>query len=194
MATRLIKHDCLLVNPCWLLLIIFFSSMCLEMRSRISCSITFRRIEFDWPVVYQVFFHVLWKTGVTLSFLQLSGTSPIFCDLSKIIEGSAAITFASSLSTLGCTPSEHTSLCVVSLSRWSLTRFSLTNRKCVYLQTLSLTCRVRDSWLLVLAVKTGAKKAFSNCIPSVCCYKCTHLIQQQAHVFPCLFSFFNWYC
>lgn len=44
-AITLVKSDFPLVNKYWLVLIIFFSTTCLEMTSRISCYITFLRME-----------------------------------------------------------------------------------------------------------------------------------------------------
>ena len=44
-ATRLVKHDFPLVNPCWLLLITFFPSIFPKITSRICCSIIFPGME-----------------------------------------------------------------------------------------------------------------------------------------------------
>lgn len=54
------------------------------------------------------------------------------------------------------------SLWVSSFSIRSLTQSSLTKGSSSFLQTFSLASRVWDSWGLALAVKTEAKKPFSN--------------------------------
>jgi len=60
--------------------------------------------EADWPVVPWVLLLAFLKIGVTLAFLQSSGTSPVLQDLSKMMENGSAMTSASSLSTRGCIP------------------------------------------------------------------------------------------
>lgn len=54
---KLITHSFLLVNSCWLILIIFLSFMCLKMVSRICCSVNSLRFNVvtDYPVVPWVF-------------------------------------------------------------------------------------------------------------------------------------------
>lgn len=47
---KLINCDFPLVNPCWLLLMTFLFFMCLEVVSRISCSITTSRSRWGWLV------------------------------------------------------------------------------------------------------------------------------------------------
>jgi len=72
------------------------------MTSRISCSITFSRMEVRLTGLYfpgSSFLPFL-KIGVTLAFHQSSGTSPVLQDLSKMMESASAMTSASSLSTL----------------------------------------------------------------------------------------------
>lgn len=68
-----------------------------KMTCRISCSIIFPWME--WGRMGGSFLAPspcpFLKTGVTLVFLQSSGSSPSFCDLSKVTEGGLAITSAS---------------------------------------------------------------------------------------------------
>ena len=76
------------------------------MASRISCSITFPGMEVRLTGLLFPGSSLLpfLKTGVTLAFLQFSGTSPVLQDLSKMMESGSAMTSASSLSTRGCIP------------------------------------------------------------------------------------------
>ena len=79
-----------------------------------------------WPLL---------KTGLTRSFLQSSGTSPILHDLSKMIESSLAVASASFLSICGHIPSGPMDLCVLSLPRWSDQIFLRQLEKCELLES-----------------------------------------------------------
>ena len=110
------EHDFHLVNPCRPFLITF-SSTCLKMTSRINSSITFPGMEM-WLIGLQFpgsFFLTIFKTGVTLSSLQLSGTFPVLHDPSKMIESGLVMTSASTFSTQGCITSGPMALWVSSL-------------------------------------------------------------------------------
>jgi len=72
-----------------------------------------REGEADWPVVPWSSFFL--KTGVTLAFIQSSGTFPVLQDLSKMMESGSAMMSASSLSTHGYMPSGPMDLWVSSL-------------------------------------------------------------------------------
>jgi len=164
------------MDPWWLLLINFFYSNCLERVTRSSCSITFPRMEARPTDLYfpgSSFLSFL-KIGVTVAILQSSGTPPVCQDHSKITEGSSAVTFTSSLSTHGCTSSGPMDLCMLILARCYLIRSS--SGKSFFPPTLSPTSRVWDSWGIVLALKTEAKKAFRISASSASCHQSTHLI------------------
>lgn len=55
-----------------------------------------------------------------LAFVKSSGTSPDHCDLSKMIENSLTMSLASSLSSLGFTPSHPMDLRISNLLKHSL--------------------------------------------------------------------------
>ena len=93
----------------------------------------------EWSVAFQILLLAFLKTGVILTVLQSSGTFSTHQDLSKIIESGTAIFFASSLGTNECILSGPMDLCVLILSRPSLTRSSLTKGKSPFPQILSLT-------------------------------------------------------
>ena len=167
--TRLVKHDFSLVNSCWLLLITSFSSNCLEMTSRISCSTMFlwtkvRLTGLQFPSSFlQLLLLALSEDWSDMGFPQ----SPVLHGLSKMTKRGLAVPSAKSLSTHGCIPLGPMDLCALILPRRSLTRSSSTKRKPSFPQVLSLTSGVWDSQGAVLAVKTVAKKVFSNCLLSV---------------------------
>lgn len=107
---HLVAHP--LVKPRKLLLKVFLSLMCLEMVSRISCSITFTGIKvmvtnLQFPGFS---FWLLLKTGVTFAFSPSLDTSLSYHYQAKTIETVLAMTYASSVSTCGCIPSGPTDL------------------------------------------------------------------------------------
>lgn len=71
--------------------------------------------EADWSVVSQVLLDFL-RAGVTLPFLQSSGTSPTLHDFLKMIESDSA-SFCCSLSIHECIPPGSTDVCASSLPR-----------------------------------------------------------------------------
>lgn len=77
MITGLVRHDFLRTNPCRLFLMVFFSLRCLDIVSRISCSIILPETEMrltGLQFFWSSFFHFL-RTGATFAFLQSVGTS-----------------------------------------------------------------------------------------------------------------------
>lgn len=92
---KLAKLDFPLVNPHWLLVMIFLPFTCLEMFSRISCSITFPGIEVrltNLSLPRYSFLPILKKE--TFTFLQSSSTSSCH-DQRKITESALATTISS---------------------------------------------------------------------------------------------------
>jgi len=137
---------------------IFFST-CLEMPSRINCSITFpwnRGVCGDPLVVSNLLFLAVFEDWNDMGF------TPVLRHLlpsSMTFQSSLAIASASSVCTHGCIPWVPMDFCASDLPRQSVTRSSLTKGKSPFLQALF---RVWDSWGSVLAVKTEANKAFSK--------------------------------
>jgi len=76
-----------------------------------------REGEADWLVVSQLLLLALLQPGVILAFLQSSGTTPVICCLTRVIEGGLAITSAISLGTYVCIPSGPMDLCASGLPR-----------------------------------------------------------------------------
>jgi len=156
-ATRLVKHDFPLVNPCWLLLTIFLLGD--DIQNKLFYQLPRHGCEADWPVVFQLLLLASFlKSGVTVVFFQSLGTYPVLHGLSKMIESSSV----SSLSTCAWIPSGHIDLCVLSLPRQSLTRSSSNKGNFLspdfYLRGLGF---LRDN------LSNEAKKAFSNSTFSV---------------------------
>ena len=117
----------------------FFSSNCLERVSRRSYSITFAgtKVRLTGLHFTRSSFLLFLKTGVAKAILQSSGISPVYQDFSRIIQSGLAIISTSSLSTCGHISLRPTDLCALILTRCSLTKSSLTNRKLSFSQTLS---------------------------------------------------------
>ena len=72
------------------------------------------------------------------------------------------------------------------MPKWSLTQSFLTKGGSSFQQASSLTSRAWVSWGPALALKTEAKKTFSNCLLCILCVQDTHLVQQQPHIVPSL--------
>jgi len=111
----LVRHHFPFLNPYWLLLIIFFSLMCLGTFSRICCSIAFPETKMKLFSLYFLRFSFLpfKKTGVAFAFLQSWGTSPC-CH--EWIKSDLAVLSASSLSSHGYIPSGSVDLHSLCLS------------------------------------------------------------------------------
>lgn len=77
-VVRLVKHGFPLVNPCWLLLITFFSSTCLEMTTRMTCSRDGREAGQAWQfkqtgLMFQT------ETGLILQLQSRAYTAHLTC-------------------------------------------------------------------------------------------------------------------
>lgn len=99
-----------------------------------SCSITFSgtKVWLNGLKCLRSFSFPLLKTRVVVTFLQSSGTSPIFHDLSQVIDSSLAITSAHSLCTCWCTLSRPINFCML----FALIGSSLPTGKSLVPQTL----------------------------------------------------------
>ena len=114
----LFKHDFPLVNPCWLFLITFFFTNCLEMALFQGQRWGWLAHSFPDPPSFP-----FWRPWHWL--FESPHTSPVLQDLSKMTESSLAISSASYLSTHGCMPSGPMYLCTVIPLRCSRTTPSL---------------------------------------------------------------------
>ena len=139
-AIRWVKHDIPFMNPCWLLLIILFPSIAWSWNPEpIVLSRSWDGSEADWPVIPTSYFLPFLKAGVTLAFLQLSGTFSVFLDLSKMV------TSASSCSTCIWKLSGPMNLCALILPRWSFNGLPLN-----YKMKMILSARNKSAWLCCL--------------------------------------------
>lgn len=161
---KLVKHDLQLVKPCWLLVIIFLSLMCLGIVSRISCSIVFPGIMVtDHPVVSWLLFTLLalleyWDD---ICILPVFGSSPSCHDWSKSINNGLAMSSDSPLSICESIPSGPMDLRMPRLLKYSLSWSPSTKGTCSLFQSFCSVSETWDSWRLVL-VKA---KTFRNSVP-----------------------------
>lgn len=111
---------------CWLFLITFLSSICLDMVSRRICSMTLSGPELRLAIGYFPgfsFLHFL-KMGIIFLFLQSLRTLADCHDFSNVMKCGLVTASASSLRTLECILLGHMDLCVFLLFRWSHTWIS----------------------------------------------------------------------
>lgn len=109
------------------------------------------------------------KTGVTLAFLQSSDTSSVLHNLSiEWLSNNISLALMGvshwGLWICGWVPFGPKDLWLSDLSKWPLTWFPSTKGRSSFFQAFSLPSRVWDLQGLALAVKTEAKKAFSNSV------------------------------
>ena len=151
---KLVKHDFLLLKPRQQLLIIFLFLMCLEVISRMSCSITFlgikvRLTDLQFPEYSLLPFL---KVRMILAFCRSSGTYSSQHDWSETIESSLAMTSARSLSSYGCIPSVPVYIGMPSFLKSSLT---LSTRGDPYPPRVQLPCSSLFPWSLGPRIPEG---------------------------------------
>lgn len=159
---RLVKHSFFLVNPHWVLLITSFSSTCLEVTSRISCSITFPGIRWDWLACS--FTAPPSCPFWSLEWLLSSEISSLLSDLSKMMRAVWQSLLPPLLVLVGASHSDLW-ICVCHVCLYDLCLnppWPEERGRSSFPQTVSLISSVGfpvwDSQEAVLTVKTEAKK------------------------------------
>lgn len=136
--------------------------MWIELASRMRQWITFPGIEVRLIVqLFSSFLVACFEDWNAVWFFQSSGTNPDCHNLQKLIVSVLTMVSANFLSIGGWIPPGPMDLGISSWPRCCLIQFSLTKGNS-FKQSFSLVFSIRDSRCLVLSVKTGAKKVFSD--------------------------------